>query len=69
MKNKNLKAVATEIKPLGDIADHLYFAKSVLAVISDLDPEQPDAFEKGEVSHLALEGKIRLEKAIEMLNP
>lgn len=54
---------------IDDIAEHLYFSKATLAVLADLDPKQPDVFENGSVSHIALEAKIRLDKAIDLLNP
>lgn len=70
----NLKAVETKgdglsHEKIGEIAGHLYFAKSALQVLSCLDTAQPDAFENGSVQDVALEVKIRVEEALKILNP
>lgn len=65
----NLKGDGVSHKKIGEIAGHLYFAKSALQVLSCLDTSQPDALEDGSVQGLALEVKIRVEEALKILNP
>ncbi len=78
MKEKsNLKVVVTEdagthkysSEQVSSLADHLYFIKSTLYVLSCLDTKQPDAYEKGYMQNLALEASIRADKALDIINP
>lgn len=68
MELRNLKQAFEKSELMTDISAHLYFVSSVLSVISDMDGGSPGAFEKGDVQHLALEGRIRIDEAINLLN-
>jgi hypothetical protein len=47
----------------------LYFARATLDVLACLDSAQPDAFERGSVSQVALEAKAKIDEALNILNP
>lgn len=52
-----------------DLAEHLYFCKSILSVIADMDNKSITAWEEGDVINMALEGRLRLEQALKLIQP